>query len=60
MMLGRTGCAVARFFQCISRFLQPLTNGPFGGLCAMFDSLAGGFCTMLNCLACFFAAFSTV
>jgi hypothetical protein len=57
MMPGRTGCTAARFFQGISRFLQPLTNGPFGSLCAMSDRLAGGFRTMLNGLACFFRSF---
>ena len=42
----RAGCAVARFFQRIARFLQPLTNRPFGSLDAM-----------LNRLACFYRAF---
>jgi hypothetical protein len=38
MMLGRTGGT--RFFDCVSRVLQPFANGPFSGLCAMLNRLA--------------------
>lgn len=54
MMPVRTGRTFARFFQCIARFLQALTNRPFGGLCAMFNCLARFYRSFLNGLASFF------
>jgi hypothetical protein len=54
MMPVRTGCATTRFFQGIARFLQPLTNRPFGGLCAMLNCLARFYRGFLNGLASFF------
>jgi hypothetical protein len=44
----RTGFAVAGFFECISRILQALADGAFGGLRTMFNGFARGFCTMFN------------
>jgi hypothetical protein len=57
-MLGRTGCALARFFDRISRVLQSFADCAFGGLGAVLYCPAGGLCTMLNSLACFFRGFS--
>jgi len=54
MMSARTGCTVARFFQRIARFLQPLTHRPFGGLCAMLNGLPRFYRGFLNGLASFF------
>jgi hypothetical protein len=54
MMPVRTGCAVTRFFQCIARFLQPLTHRPFGGLCAMLNCLTRFYRGLLDGLASFF------
>jgi hypothetical protein len=50
----RTSCAITRFFQCIARFLQPLTHRPFGGLRAMLNCLARFYRGFLNGLASFF------
>jgi hypothetical protein len=54
MMPVRTGCTITRFLQRIARFLQPLTNRPFGGLCAMLNCLARFYRGFLNGLASFF------
>jgi hypothetical protein len=54
MMPVRTGCTVARFFQCIARFLQPLANRPFGCLCAMLNGLARFYRSFLNGFSSFF------
>jgi hypothetical protein len=51
MMPGRTGGA--RFFDCVSRVLQPFPNGPFSGLCAMFNRLARFFRGLFNGLPSF-------
>lgn len=51
-MTGRAGFAVARFLECISRFLQAFANRAFGGLGTVFDGFASGLCTMLDGLAC--------
>jgi hypothetical protein len=53
MMPVRTGCAVARFFQRIARFLQPLTDRPSGSLGAMLNRLARFYRSFLNGLASF-------
>ena len=60
MAVGRTGRAVARFFERISRLLQPFANRPFGGLSPMLDGLAGSVAACSTVLPVFFAAFSTV
>jgi hypothetical protein len=49
----RAGCAVARFFQRIARFPQPLTNRPFGSLNAMLNRLARLYRGFLNGFASF-------
>jgi hypothetical protein len=51
MMLGRTGGT--RFFDCVSRVLQPFANGPFSGLCAMLNRLARLFRGLFNRLTGF-------
>ena len=56
-MLGRTGCALARFFKRISRVLQSFADRAFGGLGAVLYCPAGGLCTMLYSLACFLRGF---
>jgi hypothetical protein len=48
------GVTITRFFQCIARFLQPLTDRPFGGLCAMLNGLARLYRSFLNGLTSFF------
>jgi hypothetical protein len=54
MMPVRTGCTITRFLQRIARFLQPLTNRPFGGLRAVLNCLARFYRGFLNGLASFF------
>ena len=56
-MTGRTGFAVARFFECISRILQAFANRAFSGLRAMLNSFARGFGTMFNRLPRFGGCF---
>jgi hypothetical protein len=56
-MTGRTGFAVAGFFERISRILQTFANGAFGGLGPMFDGFARSFCTMFNRLPRFGGGF---
>jgi hypothetical protein len=48
MMVGRTSCGTAGFFEGIARILQSLAYRPFGGLCSMLDGLAGGACGVFN------------
>jgi hypothetical protein len=50
-MVGRMGRGVARFFERLSRLLQPFANRPFGGLSPMLDGPAGSACRMLDGLA---------
>jgi hypothetical protein len=47
-MTRSTSLTVARFFECISRFLQAFANRAFSGLRSMFDGFARGLCTMFN------------
>jgi hypothetical protein len=45
------------FFERIPCLLQALSDCSFGGLCAMFESLAGSLRPMLDCLTCFDSSF---
>jgi hypothetical protein len=53
MMPVRTSCAVARFFQRIARFPEPLADRPFSGLDAMLNRLARLYRGILNGFASF-------
>ena len=50
----RTGGTIARFFQGVARFLQTLTNRPFGCLCAVLNGLTRFHRSFLNGFASLF------
>jgi hypothetical protein len=53
VVVRRTGCGAAGFFERIASILQPFANRPFGGLCSVLDCLASGACRVFNGLARF-------